>query len=145
MRTFFTKEGSEASTTPIASEATTTGGSPPTPPVDFEAAVADPLKNNSLNGLLPSAASVVRALSPLLTPAFKAAANNMSQKVLKATKEAVQGVEPQQPHVGTVVEEEQVVHKITPEELPMMSQVKLDDASNFYNNRENFFDICQKF
>ena len=143
LRPFFTKEGSEASTTPIASEAaTTTGGSPPTPPVDFEASTTgaiistDPLKinnNNSLNigGLLPStaAASVVRALSPLLTPAaFKAAANNMSQKVVLKAKEAVQGIEPQQQphHVHGTIVEEQVVHKITPEELPMMSQVKLD-------------------
>ena len=143
LRPIFTKEGSEASTTPIASEAaTTTGGSPPTPPVDFEASTTgaiistDPLKinnNNSLNigGLLPStaAASVVRALSPLLTPAaFKAAANNMSQKVVLKAKEAVQGIEPQQQphHVHGTIVEEQVVHKITPEELPMMSQVKLD-------------------
>ena len=139
LRPFFTKEGSEASTTPIASEAaTTTGGSPPTPPVDFEASTTiistDPLKinNNSLNigGLLPStaASSVVRALSPLLTPAaFKAAANNMSQKVVLKAKEAVQGIEPQQQshHVHGTIVEEQAVHKITPEELPMMSQVKL--------------------
>ena len=168
LRPFFTKEGSEASTTPIASEAaTTTGGSPPTPPVDFEASTTgaiistDPLKinnNNSLNigGLLPStaASSVVRALSPLLTPAaFKAAANNMSQKVVLKAKEAVQGIEPQQQshHVHGTIVEEQVVHKITPEELPMMSQVKLDYCMmptflkllcSQPEEVENFYDMC---
>ena len=110
LRPFLSKEGSETSITPLASEATPTA--PPTPPVDL---LEDPLKN-PLNGLLPSANSVIRALSPLLTPAF-VAANNMSQKVLKA-KEAVQGVETQQ-----VVMEEEYVHKISPQELPMMSQV----------------------
>ena len=66
----------------------------------------------------------------------------MSQKVLLKAKEAVQGgggMEPQhQPHVnGTIVEEEQVVHKITPEELPMMSQVKLDDMPLTFTTTEN--------
>ena len=114
IRPFFSKDGSEASTTPLASEATPTA--PPTPPVELH--LEDPFKHN-VNGLLPSAASVVRALSPLLSPAFQAA-NNMSQKVLKA-KEAVHGGLHESDQV--VVEEEPAVHKISPKDLPMMTQV----------------------
>jgi len=125
LRPFFSKDGSEASTTPLASEATPTA--PPTPPVELH--LEDPFKHN-VNGLLPSAASVVRALSPLLSPAFQAA-NNMSQKVLKA-KEAVHGGLHESDQV--VVEEEPAVHKISPKDLPMMTQADFEEQ----------YDIVQK-
>ena len=129
MRPFFSKDGSEASTTPLASEATPTA--PPTPPVELH--LEDPFKHN-VNGLLPSAASVVRALSPLLSPAFQAA-NNMSQKVLKA-KEAVHGGLHESDQV--VVEEEPAVHKISPKDLPMMTQV------NYYYQIIQLFFFLEK-
>ena len=64
--------------------------------------------------LLPSAASVVRALSPLLTPAWMAA-NNMAQK---AAKNAVKNEEVEIP------EQQPPPQPMEAKDVPILSQVR---------------------
>lgn len=71
----------------------------------------------SSQGFLPSAASVVRALSPLLTPAF-VAANSMTQRAYKIRQNYNQEQQAQSP-----IEDDYVQLKLGPKELPFMTQV----------------------
>lgn len=119
IKAFFSKEGSEASeATPLCSEATPTA---PSTPVHFfedekrHQQTQHHVHQQTLNGLLPSPASVIRALSPMLTPAFMAA-NNMAQKAHRMSRHPVETMTPKVP-----VQES--AQKLGPRELPMMTQV----------------------